>query len=368
MNVFLPENPIRSFTVLSALCISTASLAFSAIEGSCGQGLIDYLKIRPTQSETLSAEHEHEAKEPLKGFVEPIPDRVFRIMPYNDWPLLRIDVHEGQRLSWKRVNGSWVGDNDVLTTQNETPAEIDGFIIKSEAVKDELAAVRSKADMMILQAETDLELARIRERNARQELDRWTGLLKRDLVATENHHRAENLWHLATAELAKAEKVAALQRQIADSEIKVAESRVVQAKTEFELEDFKRDLSWGKVPVHLIKGPPGKPKQVVVTRVAAVIGDQPPRSGEPQVWVELVDDSHMFVRTRIKPELEDELKPGDRVRVAQRGRTYEGTIVALTAVVDRESQEIPVIIDVDNHDRKLRIGSAVEVSFESVAR
>jgi hypothetical protein len=369
MSSIFPNDPFRSLTVIGALIVSSASLAFSAIEGSCGRGLLDLLQIRETPSASSVHDEPHATgTEILSGIVEAIPDRVFRIMPYNDWPLLRIDVHEGQRLTWTRKNGAWVGDNDILTTQNETPAEIDGTIIEADIAVTELAAAKSKSELAVVQAEADLELARIRERNARQELDRITGLKRRDVESNETHLRAENLWNLAMTERTKAERILGLQKKLAESEVAIAEARVVQTKSDLDLANFKRDMSWGKAPVHLVKGPNDRPKQLVVTKVAAVIGDQPPRAGSPPVWVELLDDSKLFVRTSIEPEREDEVPAGSPVRILQHGRTYEGSVVALLPIVDPESQNVVVLVQVENHDRKLRVGSAVKIDRWGVER
>jgi multidrug efflux pump subunit AcrA (membrane-fusion protein) len=286
-------------------------------------------------------------------------------MPYNDWPILRVDVHEGQRLTWHRENGTWVGDNDVLTTQFETPAEIDGTIEAVELSKTELEGVRSKAELAKLQAESDFEQSKIRETNAKQELDRISNLNKRDAESLESHHRAENLWKLAVVERSRAEKIVHLQNQLTDSEIRVAEGKLVQARSELDLANFKRDMSWGKVPVHLIKGSPDHPKQVVVTRVSTAIGDQPPRNGAPPVWVELVDDSRLFVRTLIDEEIDRTVKPGTPVRFTQKDRKFHGHVVATLPVVDPETQKIQVLLEVENPDRVLRLGSKIGVSFEN---
>ncbi|MBI1325312.1 HlyD family efflux transporter periplasmic adaptor subunit [bacterium] len=364
----LHEGSLRSLTMLGAVCVSAVSLAYSAIEGSCGGGLLNYL--RPTREAVAQGSSEsetgHLAK--VKGVVEPIPDRVFRIMPYNDWPILRVDVHEGQRLTWKREKGAWVGDSDILTTQFETPAEIDGVIEEASRAKIELAAARSKAELAKVEAKTAVDQARIRELNARQEHERISGLKRRDTESIEVHQRAENLWNLAVAELTKAEKIAALQDQLADADVQIAESRLVQAQSDLDLANFKRDMSWGKVPVHMIKGAPGEARQVVVTKVAATIGDQPPRAGAAPVWVELVDDSKLFVRAKVSPDRETEIRPGMPVKFSQRGRTYEGKVVTLLPIVDPETQEIQFLSEVENPDRALRIGSILETHFEGSER
>ncbi len=357
------EGSIRSMTMTGAVCLSAVSLAVSAIEGSCGGGLLDLMGISRNSKLESTPDTHHEASGTIAGTVEPIPDRVFRIMPYNDWPILRVDVHEGQRLTWKRENGTWVGDNDILTTQFETPAEIDGVIEAAEIAGIELTAARSKAEMTKIEAATALELARIRERNARQELDRIAGLKSRNAESIESKQRAENLWNLAVAEREKAEKVAALQAKLADSDVLLAESRNVQARSELDLANFKRDMSWGKVPVHMIKAAPGETRQVVATKVAATVGDQPPRAGAAPVWVELVDDSRLFVRSKISPDQEDGIRPGMPVRFTQRGRSYEGTVVTLLPVVDPETKQIQVLSEVRNPDRSLRIGSVLESDF-----
>lgn len=359
----IANGTFRNLTLLSAACLSAVSLAVSAIEGSCGGGLLDYLRAKPAA--IASAEHDARVVETrvVEGVVEPIPDRVFRIMPYNDWPILKVDVHEGQRLTWKRENGTWVGDNDILTTQFETPAEIDGVIEAARVARIELNAARSKAEMTKIEAATALEQARIREGNARRELDRITGLKSREAESSESFQRAENLWKLAVAERTKAEKIEALQGKLAETDVELAESRVVEAQSILDLANFKRDMSWGKVPVHLIKAPPGEPRQVVVTKVSVTVGDQPPRAGAPPVWVEMIDDSRLFVRSKITPDRESEIRPGMPVRFTQRGKNFEGHVVSLLPVVDPVTRELQVLSEVINTNRSLRIGSILETDF-----
>ncbi len=365
MNASPVNGMIGRIFVLAAVCCAAVTITYSALggHGGVGPGFNPGGSGLSSSFSSISDRHSSSGKK-LTGITEPIPDRVFRIMPYNDWPVLRVDVHEGQRLTWRRKNGGWVGDNDVLTTQFETPAEIDGVIEAAARAKIELEAARSKAEMALIEAENVEDQARIRATNARQELDRMTGLKRRDAESLESHHRSENMWKLASVELATAEKVLALQRKLTESEVRIAESRLVQAQSELDLANFKRDMSWGKVPVHLIKGNPDQPRQLVVTRVSVAVGDQPPRNGAAPVWVELVDDSKLFVRTTIAAEQEDAMKPGMVVRLKQRGREYAGKVVALLPVVESRTEAIPILLEVDNPERTLRIGSVLEITLQ----
>lgn len=297
--------------------------------------------------------------------MEAMPERIFRIMPYNDWPLLQISVHEGQRLHWNREKGAWVGDSQIITTQFETPAEIDTFIIESEKAVELAKAVTLSSEKTIIEAQTQLEQSRIRERNARQEFDRQNSLKQRNLQTEEAHHKARNLLELAEAELRKNEKLAAIEIKKAEIDQRLAKLNMEKAKSELDLANFKRDMSWGRVPVGVIKGKPFERKQAVVTKVNARIGDQPPRSGLPPVWVELVDDSSLYARTTISADDDAMIQPGQKATITQGTRTYEGEVLSILPVVEAGSGRIPVLIVVRNSDLRLRIGSHVQIQLQS---
>ena len=300
----------------------------------------------------------------ISGVMEAMPDRIYRIMPYNDWPLLQISVHEGQRLHWNREKGGWVGDSPIVTTQFETPAEIETYIIESEKAIEEARLVALGSEKAIAQAQTALEQSRIRERNARQEFNRQNGLRQKNQQSEEAYQKSKNLLELTEAELKLNEKLAEIEFKKSTSEQRLAKLMIEKRKSELDFANFKRDMSWGRVPVGILPGKTFERKQAVVTQVNARIGDQPPRSGPAPVWVELVDDSILMARTTINPNDEATTLPGQTATITQANRTYEGEVLSLLPVVESGTQRIPVLIKVKNHDLRLRIGSSVQIQLE----
>lgn len=365
MQHFIHEHLIRNLPVWGALALSTVSVVYTSHEH---QKLLSQPAV--TESRPVSAAT-FQPTQPLvpvdlarvPGRVEAIPENVVRIMPYNDWPLLQVSVHEGQRLKWSREKGSWVGDSPVVTTQFETPAEIDIFLFESEKSGKELAATRLRSEKAVIEAETELEQSRIRELNARQEFERQQGLKAKNATSQEALTKADNLWKLAAAEVEKSGKLLNLVRKQSEIDQELASLARNRAQSELDLANFKRDMSWGKVPVHLLPGKADRPKQVVVTKVNARIGDQPPRSGAPQVWVELVDDTTLMARASIDQGQEKQLKAGQKISVRQGSDQYSGELLSILAEVEPTTGRIPVLITIANPNLSLRLGSMVELDF-----
>ena len=146
------------------------------------------------------AESREYPSEILTGLVEAIPQNVYRATPYNDWPLFRVNVHEGQRLRFRRENGRWAGDDPLLFIQFETPAEIDG---KKEGVEiADLERQSATLALEVLRAELgkELEAADIREQNARQQFERVDRLRDRTAATPAEYQRARNSLDLADPE------------------------------------------------------------------------------------------------------------------------------------------------------------------------
>src|SRR5262245_52216242 len=87
----------------------------------------------------------------LQGVVEALPQNVYHVTPYNDWPLFAINVREGQRLKFRRENGKWVGDSNSLTIQFETPAEIDSKSEEMEIAALERQSAELAADVLAVE-------------------------------------------------------------------------------------------------------------------------------------------------------------------------------------------------------------------------
>lgn len=365
MQHFIHDHLVRNLPVWGALALSTVSVVYTSREH---QKLLSQPAVTENRQALVELHKAPEKPGPVDlsnvaGIVEAIPENVVRIMPYNDWPLLQVSVHEGQRLKWSREKGSWVGDSPIVTTQFETPAEIDTFIFDSEKSGKELASVRLKSEKAIVEAETELEQSQIRERNAKQELDRQQGLKTKNATSVEALTKADNLWMLAVAEVNKSRKMLDITRRQIQIDEEVAKLARNRAESELDLANFKRDMSWGKVPVNLLPGKADAPKQVVVTKVNARIGDQPPRSGAPQVWVELVDDTILMARAKIDLGQEKLLKTGQKILVSHKGESYSGELLSILPEVDVATNQITILVKLANPDLSLRMGSKVELDL-----
>ncbi|MFM7130610.1 MAG: HlyD family efflux transporter periplasmic adaptor subunit [bacterium] len=358
MQQFIQDHLVRNLPVWGALALSAVSVVYTSREHQKMLSQPVVTENRPASESATPAPISVDLSK-VPGRVEAIPANVVRIMPYNDWPLLQVSVHEGQRLKWSREKGSWVGDSPVVTTQFETPAEIDTFIFDSQKSAKELAGVRLKSEKAVVEVETELEQSLIRERNARQELDRQQGLKEKNATSVEALTKADNVWKLAVAEVEKSRKLLDITRRQVAIDEDVAKLQQNRAESELDLANFKRDMSWGKVPIHLLPGKADALKQVVVTKVNARIGDQPPRSGAPQVWVELVDDSTLMARAKIDQGQEKLLNAGQKIIASQNGESYSGELLAILPEVDAETGQITILVKLANPGLSLRMGSKV---------
>lgn len=294
------------------------------------------------------------------GIVEPVPRNVFHASPYNDWPLFELRVHEGQRLKFHREGGKWTGDEVGLFIQFETPAEIDGKEEDVEIAQLEERTANIARDSLREEMQKGIEAAKIREANARQQLDRLDRVLARDrsAVATAEHDRARNMHALARTQLDQQVQLFAKKLEMLDLEVDLADRRLRRAKSELVLAEFKREMSWAKVPVAR-----GQFEEVVVTKVQAHRGDTPGIGGKRDVWVEVIDDRVLQVRSFVCSKNAEALRPGGKATVRQANRTYVGEVLAIGAVADRVTHQIPILVTVSNHDRALKIYTEVSVDF-----
>jgi len=168
----------------------------------------------------------------LTGIVEPISQNIFHATPYNDWPLFEIKVREGQRLKFRRDQGGWAGDCTALFIQFETPAEIDGKKEDVEVAALEKAAAESTRDILRTELEKDLEAATIRERNARQQLERLERLGDRKAVAQEEVLRARNTLDLAVSQRVAVASLLGKKLELAEIQADLADHRLRRAQSE----------------------------------------------------------------------------------------------------------------------------------------
>ena len=138
----------------------------------------------------------------------------------------------------------------------------------------------------------------------------------------------------------------------------LAEHQLRRAQSEYNLADFKREMSWGKVPT---RG--NQFEEVVVTKVSAAIGDVPSGTGGRKVWMEVIDDRVLQVRVFLTVLQHDQIRVGQPVSVSQDERRYRGEIDAINIVADETTHQVPVLVRVNNHDRSLKINTLVEVNF-----
>ena len=134
--------------------------------------------------------------------------------------------------------------------------------------------------------------------------------------------------------------------------------RLRLAERELELADFKREMSWARVPVER-----GSFEEVVVTKVVGARGDVPSPAGKKDVWVEVVDDRTLHVRCFLPPVRVDRVAVGGKATVRQGDRRYEGEVASIGGVADRDSHLIPLIVRVRNEGQSLRIQTEVSVDL-----
>lgn len=304
--------------------------------------------------------HEAHARIDLKdvrGVVESIPDRTFRLVPYNRWPILEIHVHEGERLKFERKNGAFHGGK-TLVTQRETPSEIDSF--KEDVEIAEIAHHESMLRKELLEVELakQIDQARTRLDNAQKEVERVQSLYRKNASTEQEVRRATNVAALARSQFDEAEQTRKVKLQLADFEIRRADHASRRAQSEHDLADYKREFSWSRVPVT-----GGHLENVVVTKIHAARGAIPNEAGRADVWIEVVDDSEVQVRALVEDEQTDALSPGRPVVVSQGTRTYPGTILAICQEVEPDSSRVPVLIRVPNPTFRLRLNATVRVDF-----
>lgn len=300
---------------------------------------------------------------PVPGLVEAIPQNVFHASPYNDWPLFELHVHEGQRLKFRREKGSWVGDRDGLFVQFETPADIDA---KEEDVKVanlEVKMARLARDVLREDMGKDIEAARIREENARQQFDRLDRLRDQTAATQAEHDRARNTLALARTQREQLMRLLERKVEMAELQVELADHRAQRTESERQLADFKRDLSWGRVPVAR-----GRFEEVVVTKIQAVRGDTHGSGGKKDLWVEVVDDRTLHIRAFLAIDQAERLTAGDNAIVRQSARTYPGKILSIGILADKATHLIPVLVRVDNDDRLLKLHTEVTVDFNGLKR
>lgn len=343
------------------LVLSAARLAWS----SRREGVVEASTARASPRRPSLADHQEPAAAPgsvdldrVPGQVEALPQNVYHVVAYNDWPLYEISVSEGQRLRFHRAHGRWEGDHDSLTIQFETPAEIESRKEDIEIAALEVQSARLAEEVLKDELDKGVEAAAVRENNARQEAERLEKLLTRTAATDQETQRARSMLELARVQREQA--VAVRQKRLARArlETQAAEHRHVRAESEFQLADFKREMSWANVPHRR-----NRFEEVVVTRVSAAIGDVPSGSGKREPWVEVIDDRVLQIRLFLPVSALDCVVVGRTAAVAQEGREYPGTIVAVNIVADPVTHLVPVLVSVANHDRALKINTLVTVDL-----
>ena len=305
-----------------------------------------------------TAESREDPGDSIAGIVEAIPQNVFHATPYNDWPLFEIRVREGQRLKFNRERGAWSGDIPALFIQFETPAEIDGKKEDVEIAALEKAAAQTSLDILRTELQKELDGASIRERNARQQHERLERLLGRGAATQEDLQRARNTLDLAVSQREQVEALLGKKLELAGTQADLARHRLLRAESELQLADFKREMSWGNVPVAR-----GRFEEVVVTKVHGVRGDVPTAASRRDAWIEVIDDRVLNVRSYISAGRTRLLAVGQEAVVHQEGRQYEGLVAGVGIVADARTRLVPILIEVQNADRGLKINTAVTVGI-----
>ena len=170
--------------------------------------------------------------------------------------------------------------------------------------------------------------------------------------------RGQNLLDLARAKRAESEALVDKKLRLAETRVKGAEHRLRRAQSELLLADFKRGMSWANVPVAR-----GQFEEVVVTKISAARGDVPNATGRKDVWIEVVDDRVLQVRTFLTVAQAGRVEVGREVVVHQGDRTYAGRVDAIGVLADERTHLIPALVRVENTDRKLKIHTEVTVDF-----
>ncbi len=293
----------------------------------------------------------------VAGVVEAMPDRTFRLVALNRWPILQIHVHEGQRISFQRKGGRFEGGN-ILVTQRETPAEID---LVHEQV--EIAAIarrqeEARKELLLVESARQIDQAKTRVDNANKELDRLRALYQKSAGTEQEVRRAGNLAALAQSQLDELQQALKVKARLADLAIERSEHEFRRAQAEHDLADYKREFSWGRIPVTV-----GNLENVVVTKVHATRGAIANETGSRDVWIEVVDDSVVQIRAFVEGDQADALRAGAPARLTQGSRTFAGNILAISQEADRETGRVPVLVEVRNEGFRLRLNSRVSVDL-----
>jgi len=138
----------------------------------------------------------------------------------------------------------------------------------------------------------------------------------------------------------------------------VTENSGCRIASELLLADFKRNMSWGSVPVAR-----GRFEEVVVTKVRGIRGDVPTAASRREPWVEVIDDRILNVRVHLPPDQTTRMAIGRAAEVHQDGRLYKGQVAAVGIVADEKTRLVPVLVEVQNVDRALKINTAVAVGI-----
>lgn len=317
------------------------------------------------------------------GKVEAIPQRTFRIMPYFDLPVFELSnqITPGKRLSW-----SWDKDgklqpsesNPLLITVAETPHEVTRQEIAIETAQLQKEVTATESAIALTQARDAEDASTIRLKNSLQESSRITGLQKSGSTTQEAVERARNTEALARVQHERAQQQRELQEELAAKRSRMAEKNEENVRNDADEVLTKRGrYGWLSIPFKMFSGP-NKHFEVVVTKITVAYGDQPPRQGgNPPVWIELVDDSEVYVVASIPPSDEEFVRNrlGSSVTVEQQGRSYPATVTHILPVVDQRGDNDPntydvrVLLTVTNDTaRRLHIDSGVSVNFLAVPR
>jgi RND family efflux transporter MFP subunit len=170
---------------------------------------------------------------------------------------------------------------------------------------------------------------------------------------------AEARLKLAEGELSRLRKLTGV---VAEKDVNAAESEVAVAKAE--LQRAKADIGAlsGGVGVQTLTS--NLAGTVVLAKAAA--GEQVSEGTE---LFRIVDLSALWVEVRV-PEADTTRALGERAQMAlvtDSTVRFEGRRVAVSSLVDPATRTVQVIFEVDNKDRRLRVGALVDVALSQGA-
>jgi membrane fusion protein, heavy metal efflux system len=170
---------------------------------------------------------------------------------------------------------------------------------------------------------------------------------------------AEARLKLAEGELARLKKLTGV---VAEKDILAAESEVAVAKAE---------LQRAKTDVGALSG--GVGVQTLSSNLAGTVvlakatsGEQVPEGTE---LFRIVDLGTLWIDVRV-PEADVTRALGERAQMAlvtDTSTRFEGRRVAVSSLVDPATRTVQVIFEVDNKDRRLRVGALVDVAVSQGA-